>query len=189
MTNITQTTPPDPLFRAAGRIAIVSGVISAVGVVLLIAMYLPLPMTPPRVFGLTFGGINDICVAIQYLATIPLALALYRLLLPHNPMLIRIATVAGMAAMVAVVALQLLLIFKVLTFEQQVGWVSLAMIAGVGSWLIITGYVGRSTRKLPRSLLMSILAVPYLGYPVWALWLGRLLLSDRMAEQHKGLSR
>jgi hypothetical protein len=75
-----------------------------------------------------------------------------------------------------VVGLQLLLIFGVLTFERQVIWVSLAMILGVGSWLVITGWVARSTGRLPNSLLMSILAVPYVGYPVWAFWLGQQLL-------------
>jgi hypothetical protein len=46
----------------------------------------------------------------------------------------------------------------------------------VGSWLVITGWVARSTGRLPNSLLMSILAVPYVGYPVWAFWLGQQLL-------------
>lgn len=51
-------------------------------------------------------------------------------------------------------------------------WVSLAMILGVGSWPVITGIVARSSGRLPNSLLMSILAVPYIGYPVWAFWIG-----------------
>ncbi len=74
--------------------------------------------------------------------------------------------------MLIVFGLQLLLIFKVLTFEQQVLWVTLAMILGVGSWLVVIGLVARSTGRLPNSLLMSILAVPYIGYPVWAFWIG-----------------
>ena len=78
--------------------------------------------------------------------------------------------------MLIVFGLQLLLIFKVLTFEQQVLWVTLAMILGVGSWLVVTGLVARSTGRLPNSLLMSILAVPYIGYPVWAFWIGLQLL-------------
>jgi hypothetical protein len=78
--------------------------------------------------------------------------------------------------MLIVFGLQLLLIFKVLTFEQQVLWVSLAMILGVGSWLVITGLVARSTGRLPDSVLMSILAVPYIGYSVWAFWMGLQLL-------------
>jgi hypothetical protein len=46
----------------------------------------------------------------------------------------------------------------------------------VGLWLVITGYLARSTGKLPHSLRMSIIAVPYFGYPLWAFWLGRHLL-------------
>ena len=79
--------------------------------------------------------------------------------------------------MLLVVGLQLLLIFGVLTFAQQVLWLSLAMLLGVGSWLVITGLLARSTGRLPNSVLMSILAVPYFGYPVWAFWLGRRLIS------------
>jgi hypothetical protein len=110
------------------------------------------------------------------LLTIPVALALYRILLVYNPALIRIATITGIAAMLVVFGLQLLLIFKVLAFEQQVLWVSLAMILGVGAWLVSTGLVARSTGRLPNSVLMSILAVPYFGYPVWAIWLGLRLM-------------
>jgi len=97
---------------------------------------------------------------------------LYRILSPYSPLLIRIATILGIGSMLIVAGLQLLLIFKVLTFEQQVLWVSLAMILGVGSWLVVTGLVARSTGRLPNSLLMSAIAVPYLGYPVWAFWIG-----------------
>jgi hypothetical protein len=90
--------------------------------------------------------------------------------------LIRIATIIGSASMLIVFSLQMLLIFKVLTFEQQVLWVSLAMILGVGSWLMVTGLIARSTGRLPNSLLMSAIAVPYFGYPVWAFWIGLQLL-------------
>jgi hypothetical protein len=175
MTSVTQTLPSDPVIRAAGGFAIVSGIISAIGVVFLITMFV-LFATPLKTLGLTFGLLNDICVAIQYLLTIPVALALYRILLPYNPALIRLATIVGIAMMLVVIGLQLALIFGVVTFEQQGVWVSLAMIVGVGSWLVITGLVARSTGRLPHSVLMSSVAVPYLGYPVWAFWLGRRLL-------------
>jgi hypothetical protein len=175
MNSIAQTVPSDPLIRAAGGFAIVSGIISAVGVVCLIAMF-ALFATPNQALAGKFGTINDLCVALQYLLTIPIALALYRLLLPYNPALIRVATVIGIAAMLIVIALQLALIFGLIPFERQVGWVSLAMIGGVGAWLMITGLVARATGRLPGSVLMSAIAVPYVGYPVWAFWLGRRLL-------------
>jgi len=175
MTSVTQTIPSDPVIRAAGGFAIVSGIISAIGVVFLITMFV-LFATPFKELALIFGMLNDICIGIQYLLTIPIALALYRILLPYNPTLIRFATVFGVAMMLTVIVLQLALIFKVLTFEQQAVWITLAMIVGVGAWLVITGLVARSTGRLPNSVLMSSLAVPYVGYPVWAFWLGRRLL-------------
>ena len=126
---------------------------------------------------LCFGMLNDICVALQYLLTSPSALALYQILLSYNPTLMRAATIVGIGSMLLTLGLQLLLIFKVLTFEQQVLWVSLAMILGVGSWLVATRLLARSTGRLPNSLLMSSVAVPYIGYPVWAFWIGLQLLS------------
>lgn len=173
MINVTQTSPPDPLIRAAGGFAIVSGILSAIGVVFLIVMF-ALFATPSTTLGLTFGMLNDICVAIQYLLTIPIALALYRILMPYDAPLIWIATVIGIGAMVVIIVLQLLLVFGIVTFQMQVVWVSLAILI-VGGWLVITGLVARSTGRLPNSVVMSAVAVPYFGYPVWAFWLGRRL--------------
>lgn len=175
MINVTQTSPPDPLIHAAGGFAIVSGILSAIGVVFLIVMF-ALFATPSTTLGLTFGMLNDICVAIQYLLTIPIALALYRILMPYDAPLIRIATVIGIGAMVVIIVLQLLLVFGIVTFQMQVVWVSLAILI-VGGWLVITGLVARSTGRLPNSVVMSAVAVPYFGYPVWAFWLGRRLLA------------
>jgi hypothetical protein len=174
--DVTQAAPPVWMIHVAGALAILAGVISAIGVVLLIAMFVTFA-TPLKALGYTVGTLNDICVAIQYLLTIPIALAIYQILLVYNPALIRTATIVGIASMLIVTGLQLLLIFKVLPFEQQVLWVSLSMILGVGSWLVITGLVARSTGRLANSMLMSILAVPYLGYPVWAFWVGLRLLN------------
>jgi hypothetical protein len=175
MNNVSQTTTPMSLIHIAGSIAVLSGIISAIGVVLLIAMFV-LFATPYKELGLRVGLLNDICVTLQYLLAIPIALVLHQVLRVHQPGLIRAATIIGIASMLVVVGLQLLLIFQVLPFEQQVMWVSLAMILGVGSWLVITGMVARSTGRMPNSVLMSALAVPYLGFPVWAFWLGQILL-------------
>jgi hypothetical protein len=164
---------------SAGRIAIVSGIIGAVGVVFLILFYVLFFATPLTAFGQTFGILNDVCIAIQYLLAIPLALSLRRILQRQAPTLIRVATIVGIASMVAVVVLQMALVIGVVTFQQQVLWVSLAMIGGVGSWLVVIGVVARSTGRFPGSLRMSLVAVPYLFYPIWAFWLGKRLSSER----------
>jgi hypothetical protein len=175
MSEVSYAAPSVSAIHFTGGIAILSGIISAIGVVFMIAMF-AFFTTPRQDLALTFGMLNDICVAFQYLLTIPIALALYKILLSYNPALIRAATIVGIGGMLLTFGLQLLLIFGVLTFERQVIWVSLAMILGVGSWLVITGLAARSTGRLPNSVMMSILAVPYIGYPVWAIWLGQRLL-------------
>jgi len=175
MTNITQTAQSFQDIHVAGAIAMVTGIVSTIGVVLLIAMFV-LFATPYKELGNQAGWLNDICVALQYLLTIPIALALYRILPDDHPTLMRIATVVGIGSMIIVVGLQLMLVFKLIAFERQVLWVSMAMILGVGFWLVTTGFAARSTGRLPNSLVMSSLAVPYLGFPVWAFWLGLHLL-------------
>ena len=176
MTVVTQTISLNSMIRAAGGFAIISGIISAIGVIFLITMF-ALFATSRQVQGETIGLLNDICVALQYTLTIPVALALYLILPPYNPNLIRLGTIIGIFSMLIVIALQLALVFEVVTFQQQAVWASLAMVVGVGAWLIITGLVARSTDLFPNSVLMSAVAVPYFGYPVWALWLGRILLT------------
>lgn len=74
----------------------------------------------------------------------------------------------GIAGILAIAVLQWLLVSGVLTFEEQVGFVMIALLV-VGIWLVITGYLGRSTGNIRRSLLMSVLAAFYLGYPIWAI--------------------
>jgi len=169
-----QAPAPARLIRLAGWLAYVSGAVSTIGVVFFVGM---LAVKGP------FGRLNDICVMIQYLLALPIPLALHGLLQARTPFLSKLGMLIGIVGMMAVVVLQFLLVAGVLSFSEQVGPVTFAMIAMVGTWLAITGYLGRSTGKLPHSLLMSIVAVPYFGYPLWAFWLGRHLLSGRMIEQ------
>jgi hypothetical protein len=75
MTSTTQLPVTSPRIRAAGSFAIVSGIISAIGVGFLIAMFVSFAARLTSL-GLTLGLINDISVALQYLLTIPIALAL-----------------------------------------------------------------------------------------------------------------
>jgi len=171
-----QSVTPDTLIHTAGRFAMASGIIASIGVVFLIAMFVFFA-TPLKSLGATFGMVNDICIAIQYLLAIPIALALRQILLPYTPTLIRVATVEGIVMMLVVIGLQLALIFGLLPFEKQVVWATLAMLVGIGAWLVITGLVARSSGRFPNSLLMSSLAVPYVGFPLWAFWLARHLLA------------
>jgi hypothetical protein len=169
-----QASATERLSRVVGWFAYASGVVSVFGVVFFAAM---LAVKGP------FGRLNDICVMFQFLLALPIPLALHRFYRVRAPALSKLALLIGLVGMMAVVVLQFLLIAGVLSFEEQVGPVMFAMIIMVGAWLVITGYLGRAIGKLPHSLLVSIVAIPYFGYPVWAFWLGRHLLSDRLIER------
>ena len=154
------------LTRLGAWSARVSGTVAAIGLVLWFARF-AFPGGP-------VGWLNDVLVMLQYTLALPIALALHTLIRPHHPRLSLAALVVGIAGLLAVVVLQFLLIIRALTFSQQVVPVTIAILV-VGVWLVITGHLGRSTGLLPHGLRMSLLAVPYFGYPIWALWLARTL--------------
>jgi hypothetical protein len=170
-----------PARRIIGWLAYTSGVVAAIGVVFIVGMFI-LFSAGMTAAGERLGFINDVAVLIQYLLALPIPFALNQLLQARSPVLSRVAMMIGAAGMIAIIVLQGLLVTGVLTFDQQIGAVSVAFLA-VAVWLVVTGYLGRFTGQLPHSLLMSVLGASYVGYPLWAFWLGRRLLSDRGAEQ------
>jgi hypothetical protein len=72
-----------------------------------------------------------------------------------------------------------------LTFEQQGAPVSIAVLV-VGVWLVVTGYLLRSASTFRHSLAISLLAVPYLAYPIWAFWMGRRLARAALLIEQGG---
>lgn len=164
---------PTSLGRVAGRASFVSGVLAAVGVVFLLAMFVSFGVgaTSPA---LVFGRVNDTLVLVSYLLAAPGVLAVRELLRPSAPILGGLLAILGLAAISAIVVLQALLVFDVLTFEEQVGPVSIALLV-LGGWFVASGYLGRSSGVLPRGVRMGLIAATYVGYPIYAIWLGRHL--------------
>ena len=166
--------------RLGGRAAYASGAIGTIGLAFFVAMYVSFALDSSAVGA--FGWLNDVLVMVQYLVAVPIAVALHALHGARNPALSRFAMVVGISGMFATAALQFLLVIGALTFAQQVVPVSVALLV-VGAWLVITGYLGRSTGTLPHGVRMSLLAVLYVGYPIWAFWLGRRLLAQNHPER------
>jgi hypothetical protein len=159
---------------AAGRITLVSGVIAAIGVAFLAAMFVSFAIGA-RSAGLAFGWVNDVLVMVSYALTAPAVLALGRLLRPRAPIRYPLAAVIGLLSIAAIVLLQLLLVIGVLTFEEEIGPASIAYI-GLGAWFVLSGYLGRVGSVLPNGVRMGVLGATYVGYPIWAFWMGRRLL-------------
>ena len=172
MTTRAQTTT---VLRMGGWAAYANGMVSAVGLVFLIAMFASFAAgaTPP---GLVFGWINDVSGVVAALLMLPLVVAVHVLLRPHAPIVSGLAMVIGLAANLAIMVLQSLLVLGALTFQEEIGPVLIAFLVLV-VWLVLTGYMGSSTGVLPHGIRMGLLAVTYVGYPIWAFWLGRHLLN------------
>ncbi|HET9757148.1 MAG TPA: hypothetical protein VFP66_11645 [Candidatus Limnocylindrales bacterium] len=173
--------------RISARSAYASGTVAAVGVPLLIAMYAVIFRYGPRHPAIErFGIPNDVCVLAQYALAIPVALALHR----HNrataPRLSVTVTTLGIGAMTSIVVLQAMLIAGVIPFEEQVVYVSIAMLI-LAIWFLVVGRLGRSSGLLSgRTTLVSLLGASYFGYPVWAFWMGRQLASRESLDPGAG---
>jgi len=161
--NIALMTDGDRSHNWAGWTAYASGLASIVQLALLGLFYAR---------GEPFGTLNDAVVVVQYLLALPLILALHLLVHRRGQLLSTVALVLGIGGILAIAVLQILLIARVLSFAQQVGPVSAAIWLLFGGSILITGYLGRRLSVLPDSLRMSILGWTFVGYPIWAFWLG-----------------
>jgi hypothetical protein len=155
--------------RYAGRAAIVTGVASIVGFIALMLFFaLEASQATLNSNGFYFWGfISDVSAPATMIPLLVVVLALHQVERAHAQILSRIALVLGLTGALGVTLLQVLLIIKVLTFEQEVGPVVLAMgIAGV--WLVLASYLGGTEHILPSGLVWLGIAVgaAQASYPV-----------------------
>lgn len=135
-----------PARRAITRLALASAAAGVLADVLLVAFFV-------AVFGLGqnqyewLGAANDVAIMVQFLALIPVTLALAEWLRPWWS--VGVATAAAVVAMGAVVVLQLLLVLGVLAFEVQVLLVVPAILIVFG-WVLTVSSVGHRAGVLPR---------------------------------------
>ena len=160
--------------RLGGMAALANAVVAPIGLVFLIAMYAAFG-AGARSQGLVFGWVNDLLAVVSGVLMLPVAVAVHRLLGPERPTASRLALAIGIGVNLAIVVLQSLLVLGALTFDQEIGPVLIAFLF-LAVWFVLTGYLGSSTGLLPKGIRMSVLAATYLGYPIWAFWLGRHLL-------------
>lgn len=150
-----------------------------------------------------FGPINDAFSIFQFLLLIPVALALNRILGSEAPVIAFLATILGIAAMLAFAALQTLLLLRRVEFEQTLRPI-LVLGAVVGAWWFIMSVLSLIQEALPTGLgwigivLGASLILGAVGFwiggqqhpltvvaflagailaPVWLFWLGRVLAS------------
>lgn len=133
--------------------ALYVGIVSIIGfiaLVLFFALEAPSVNTNPNGFHF-WGFLSDVAGPLTMIPLVYVMVALHRVEQAQSPTLSRVALLVGVIGALGVTVLQILLIVKVLTFEQEVGPVVLAM-ALVGGWLVLASYLGQVQHVLPAGL-------------------------------------
>lgn len=156
----------------------VSGVISVVGIAFLVGMFSAFA-AGDRSMGMQLGLVNDTLVLLTYLLTAPTVLVLAALTPIRSQILALVVPSMGLAGIAWVVVWQALLIGGAVTFEQQIGLLAIGYWV-LGAWFIVAGHLATRAGLVQRGGWMGLVAATYVGYPVWAIWMGRRL--DHVAD-------
>lgn len=191
------------LSRYAGWSAIVSAIATILGLVTLLIFFAQ---------GEPWGTLNDITSVILALSLLPVLLMLYQLHRSDAPSMSLVTFMLGAIGLLAAVVVQSLLIIKVITYAQT-AILAPAAFGLFGLSLMVFGFLGRTNPSLPqRLILLSIVAgagyvlviagfilggqehplaaigglIAVIGYPIFAIGFGRLLLSGKVTTQSTG---
>jgi len=128
-------------------------------------------LTPVKVL-VVFGPLNDVCVLAQYALALPVVVALDRHLSASRSRRAVLLAI-GLTGCVGAVVFQALLLFGIMSFRQQVGYASAAVLLA-GSWTAFVSIEARRSGFVASSPLLVASAL-YFGYPLWALRMSRWL--------------
>lgn len=180
------------LSRFAGWSAFVSAGATIFGFVTLITFF---------IVGDPFGIMNDVSSVVIVLSALPILYSLYQLHRPAAPTGSLSALIIGVIAALSAAVFQIIFIVTRKTYGNTVtmsfgffgvslviyGCLALAdkllprglawfgIVAGIGYVLVITGFI-ISGHNHPLTYIGGLASI--IGYPTWAIWLGRQLLSS-----------
>lgn len=171
---------PTPAARRRRRIAagalLLSAPVNAVGVTALIAMFIGFAIGE-RSTAMTLGRTNDILGLIGAALMAPAVIEIHASTGPDRRVVRVVLAVVGLGAIAAIVWLQYLLVTERLTFEEQIGPVSIAYIA-IAVWFVGGGWLASRAGIMPGGARLGALAALYVGQPWWAYRWGRRLLAS-----------
>jgi hypothetical protein len=145
---LTETRPPRQRTTGPQVWAITSGITGLAANLLLVLFYLlAQPFGGMRQNFTWLGSANDWVIVVQFLALVPVALALPSWLPPTRS--VRLATAVAVVAMVGTAVLQLLLVAGVLGFDVQV-WLVVPLFLLIYGWVLVVSSSGHRHGTLPR---------------------------------------
>jgi len=113
---------------------------------------------------------------------LPVVLALYRVHKRTFPILSLLSIILIAPVTLVGIILHALLIFEVLFFSDVAYFFFYGLLV-LSLWLLLIAYLSHRSHEPKHGLIMSILGATIIGYPVWAIWIGRLLLSGELTEE------
>lgn len=174
MMKSSRSGPVDARVAALGLGA--SGVMGAVGLVFLIGMFAAFA-AGARSAGMALGWVNDVTGVVTLPLALPGMIALHARIRPSAGAAGDVLLVIGVGSAGAIVVLQLLLVTGALTFEEQIGPVSVAFL-GLAVWFVAAGRLASKAGLIPHGAWLGALGASYVGYPVWAFRIARTLEAD-----------
>ena len=161
--------------RVAGGAAVASGLVGVPMVATLLAMYVGFALGPDaRPTALRIGAINDALAIVVYGLVLPVVPAMHVLLRETGAARSLLLLHRRPGIVVTMILQWLLVTAPSVRPTDRPG--SIALLA-VGTWMVGTGVLARRTGLLPAR--DGLLGAFYVGYPVWALGIGRRCFAER----------
>lgn len=168
------------LVRLASRCARASAVAALVGIGFLVGMFAAFA-TGAQSTGQTLGLINDTLVLAQFALVIPVVLALAAVTPVRSRVVAVLVPLLGLAGVAWVVYWQAVLVAGVVTFEEQIGPASAGFLV-LAIWFVASGALASRAGLVRRGGWVGLLAATYVGFPVWAWWIGGRLATKTGPE-------
>jgi hypothetical protein len=150
-----------------------SGVIGAVGVVTLLAMYAGFAVGA-RETAMRIGWVNDVTGVITLPLAIPGIVALHARLRPEAGRTGDVLLIVAIGATGVIAALQLLLVIGALPFEQQIGPVAAAFLV-MAAYFVLIGRIATRAGLLSNGAILGLSAGLYVGYPLWTFRIAKVV--------------
>jgi hypothetical protein len=162
------------LFRVAGWSAYLSAAAMIISIVLTSIVFSRGTVVPGTRTHNAFIEVFDVSSAF-FLIPLPIALdPLYR---TGAPTLSRVVMLIGVAVGLAGTILSMLFVFQVLWFVDVFAGSVYGLLA-FSLWMLLEACLARQSSKPPAGFSMALIGATIIGYPLWAVWLGRYLLSN-----------
>jgi hypothetical protein len=165
--------------RFAGAAVLASAPVNAVGLTALIAMFVAFGLGE-RGAGLTLGRTNDLLGILGTALMLPAVIEIHAVTGPERSVIRGTLAVVGIAAMTAIIWLQVLLVTERLPFEVQVRYVGVAYLF-LALWFVGSGWTASRAGVMRHGERLGAAGALYFGQPLWAWRWARRLLDDAAA--------